>query len=59
MVIQEDPDDNKFIACAVEGGVDYIVSEDKDLQRLETYDSIVVLGKHDFLEVLEAQGTAE
>ena len=57
-VIQEDPDDNKFIACAVEGRVDYIVSEDKDLQRLKKYDSITVLGKHEFLKVLEAQKTA-
>jgi putative PIN family toxin of toxin-antitoxin system len=54
-VIQEDPDDDKFIACAIEGGVDYIVSEDKDLQRLNVYDSIEVPGKHEFLEVLEAQ----
>ena len=53
-VIQEDPDDNKFVACAIEGRADYIVSEDKDLQRLGAYDSIVVLGKHEFLEVLEA-----
>ena len=57
-VIKEDPDDNKFVACAVEGGVDYIVSEDKDLQRLGRYDSITVLGKHEFLEVLEAEETA-
>ena len=58
-VIQEDPDDNKFIACAVEGRVDYIVSEDKDLQRLKKYDSITVLGKQEFLRVLEAQKIAE
>ncbi len=57
-VIEEDPDDNKFVACAIEGGVDYIVSEDKDLQRLRRYDSITVLGKHEFLEVLEAEETA-
>jgi hypothetical protein len=54
--IQEDPDDNKFLACAVEGGTDYIVSEDHDLRRLGEYDSIVVLRKHEFLQVLEAQG---
>ena len=53
--IQEDPEDNKFLACAVEGGVDYIVSEDEDLQRLGAYDSIVVLGKVEFLEALEAR----
>jgi hypothetical protein len=53
--IPEDPDDNKFLACAVEGNADYIVSEDKDLKRLGKYDSVSVLGKIEFLEMLEAQ----
>ncbi len=53
--IQEDPEDNKFLACAVEGGADYIVSEDHDLRRLGKYDSIVVLRKQEFLQVLEAE----
>lgn len=53
--IPEDPDDNKFLTCAVEGNADYIVSEDHDLRRLEKYDSIVVLRKYEFLQVLEAQ----
>jgi len=52
-VIREDPDDNKFLACAVEGNVDYIVSEDNDFKRLGAYDSIVVLGKQEFLRMLE------
>lgn len=52
-VIREDPDDNKFLACAVEGNVDYIVSEDNDFKRLGAYDSIVMLGKQEFLQVLE------
>jgi predicted nucleic acid-binding protein len=51
--IQEDPEDNKFLACAVEGSTDYIVSEDHDLTRLGEYDSIVVLRKQEFLQVLE------
>jgi len=53
--IPEDPDDNKFLACAVEGNADYVVSEDHDLRRLEKYDSIAVLRKYEFLQVLEAQ----
>lgn len=53
--IPEDPDDNKFLACAVEGDADYIVSEDHDLRRLEKYDSIDVLRKYEFLHLLEAQ----
>jgi putative PIN family toxin of toxin-antitoxin system len=54
-VIQEDPDDNKFLACAVEGSTDYIVSEDHDLRRLGKYDSIIVLRKQEFLQVLETE----
>ncbi len=52
-VIAEDPDDNKLIACALEGHVDYIVSEDKDLHRLGQYQTIRVLNKQAFLRVLE------
>jgi predicted nucleic acid-binding protein len=53
-VIAEDPDDNKLIAFATEGQVDYIVSEDKDLHRLGHYHSIRVIGKQGFLRILEA-----
>lgn len=51
--IPEDPDDNKFLACAVEGRVDYLVSEDHDLRRLGEYASIAILRKHEFLRLLE------
>lgn len=27
-MIEKDPDDNKFVDCAISGGADYIVSED-------------------------------
>jgi len=54
-IIKEDPDDNKFIACAVEGQADYIVSEDKDLRRLERYGQIQIVGKQAFLRILEAK----
>jgi len=53
-VILEDPDDDKFIACAIEGQADYIVSEDKDLRRLGHYEHIRILGKQAFLGMLEA-----
>lgn len=53
-IIAEDPDDNKFITCALEGDVDYIVSEDKDLQRLGQYQTIRVADKQAFLRILES-----
>ena len=52
-IVKEDPDDNKFIACAIEGQADYIVSEDKDLQRLGQYGQIHVVSKQGFLKILE------
>ena len=33
-----DPDDNKYVDCAVASGADYIVSEDKDYKILEKID---------------------
>jgi len=33
-IVKEDPDDNKFIECAVAGKADYIVSQDKHLLKL-------------------------
>lgn len=55
-IVADDPDDNKFIACALEGQADYIVSEDKDLHRVGHYRSIQVVGKQSFLRVLETGG---
>lgn len=52
-VIAEDPDDNKLIACALTGQVDYIVSEDKGLHRLGQYQSFRVVDKQGFLRILE------
>jgi predicted nucleic acid-binding protein len=53
-VVTNDPDDDKFIACALEGQADYVVSEDKDLRRLGQYCSLQIVGKQSFLRILEA-----
>jgi uncharacterized protein len=50
-VIMEDPVDNRILECAVTAGSDYIVTGDKDLLRLGTYDSIKILTVSDFLNV--------
>ena len=39
-VIESDPDDNSILECAVEAHADIIVSADKDLLKLKTYDHI-------------------
>jgi predicted nucleic acid-binding protein len=38
-----DPDDDKFIHCAVAAGADAIVSGDKDLLSLGSFDGIPIL----------------
>ena len=34
-LIQEDPDDNKFVDCAIIANADYIVSDDKHFNKLK------------------------
>lgn len=47
-----DPDDNKFVECAVEGGARYIVSRDNDLLRLGQYDAVQIVDDAEFFDIL-------
>ena len=47
-----DPEDNKFIECAVDAGCIYIVSGDKDLLSIKEYDGIQIVTVADFLDAL-------
>jgi putative PIN family toxin of toxin-antitoxin system len=57
-VIKEDPPDNRILECAVAAGSEYIVSGDKDLQRLGRYDSIRILSVSDFLGIAHGPGSS-
>ena len=46
----EDPDDDKFIECAIAGKCNIIVSGDKHLLKLAGYKGINVLKPRDFME---------
>lgn len=46
----DDPDDNRVLECAVEAKSDFIVTEDKDLMRLGSYQGIPIIGPSDFLD---------
>ena len=48
--ICRDPDDNKFLGCAIDGRALYIVSGDKDLLVLERCDGIEVITAKKFCE---------
>ena len=37
-IIQIDPDDNKFVDCAIAGNVDFLISNDKHFNILKTID---------------------
>ena len=54
-VVQEDPDDDKFVECAVAGGADYIVSGDQHLLNLQSYQNIPIVTPREFLDILEAE----
>jgi len=46
----EDPDDDKFLACAMSGRCDFIISGDKHLLRLSGYQGITVITPRAFVD---------
>ena len=46
-----DPEDDKFISCAISASADYIVSGDKDLIDLRQHKSIKIVKVFDFLKM--------
>lgn len=52
-VVINDPDDDKFISCAVVGEADYLVSGDNHLLNLKQYQNIKIVSPRQFLEELE------
>ena len=53
-LITVDPDDNKFVDCAIIAGATYIVSNDRHFAELENYDfpKVDVCTLSEFLEVV-------
>lgn len=51
-VIENDPDDDKILECAVSCNADYIVSGDSHLLDLNEYKGIKILSARKFLEKL-------
>ena len=51
-VFREDPADDRYLEAAVEGGASYIVSGDRLLLALDTYEGIEILTPRRFLQVL-------
>jgi putative PIN family toxin of toxin-antitoxin system len=57
-VVTDDPDDNKFLECALAGNALYVISRDPHLLTLEVYNDIRILRPHIFLELLTEEEKA-
>ena len=53
-VIVDDPPDNRYLECAVEGNADFLVTGDQLLLDLDGYQGITILTPRAFLDVLQA-----
>ena len=54
-VIQADPTDNKYLACALEGEAEYIVSGDRHLLDVGQYQGIKIMNAQAFLNMWQKQ----
>lgn len=54
-VIKDDPDDDRVLECALEGRAEYIVTGDRDLLKLGSYEDISIVSVRQFLDSIEAE----
>ncbi len=55
--VREDPDDNRILECAVEGKSEYLVTRDKHLLKLKSFESTQMIKVADFLDIMRAAGS--
>lgn len=53
-VVEADPDDDKFIECALAGQASYVVTRDEHLLAIGAYQGIAILPPGDFLALLKS-----
>ena len=51
-IVEDDPDDNKIIECAIASNSEYIISYDKHLLSLESFRGIKIIKPEDFPKTL-------
>lgn len=51
--ITDDPTDNKFLACAMEGKADYIVSRDPHLRNIKHFHGIQIIDAATFISKIK------
>ena len=47
-----DPDDDMYLACAIEGEADYVVSGDEHIRQLGSYRGVPIVSPTQFLGIL-------
>ena len=52
-IVKEDKDDNKILECAKEGNVDYIITQDKHLLKLKSFEGIEIVEPDEFLKKIK------
>jgi len=50
-VVEDDPDDNKFVECAVALKADFIISGDKALTAIQDYMGIKIVNPREFIAI--------
>ncbi len=58
-VVKDDPSDNKYLECAVDGRADYIISGDSHLTDLRSFSGIKIVTPAHFLKTLRESGLKE
>lgn len=53
--VSADPDDEKYLACGVDGDADYLVSGDPHLLDIEEYKGIKIVSPSTFLSLFEQE----
>jgi putative PIN family toxin of toxin-antitoxin system len=54
-VVVDHPADDKFIECALEAGAHYIISGDKHLLKLSSYNKTKIISVNEFIQIIEAK----
>lgn len=57
-VIMEGPSDNKYLSCAINGKVDFIISGDIHLLNLGEYEGIQIVTPTRFLQIMGGEEKA-
>ncbi len=53
--VRDDPDDDRYLECAVEGLADYLVSGDAHLLKLREFESTSIVSPRAFLGILDRE----